>query len=146
LSDADVTHAVKTAMDSFGRIDAAVFGAGRHSEIMQAQEVPPPPAASKDCFDYDPHYTRDFFDIPWAAWRDDYDMMVLAPMRLAKAVLPLMRAARSGSFVAISGIEAGQPRLPFPLGRRGLPCKISSSWLPIATGLKVCASTASHPA
>ena len=116
LSDADVTRSVKTAMDSFGRIDAAVFGAGRHSEIMQAQEVPPPPAASKDCFDYDPHYTRDFFDIPWAAWRDDYDMMVLAPMRLAKAVLPLMRAARSGSFVAISGIEAGQPRLPFPLG------------------------------
>jgi NAD(P)-dependent dehydrogenase (short-subunit alcohol dehydrogenase family) len=40
-------------------------------------------------------------------------MMVLAPMRLAKAVLPHVRAAGRGSFAAISGIEAGQRRLPF---------------------------------
>jgi NAD(P)-dependent dehydrogenase (short-subunit alcohol dehydrogenase family) len=43
-------------------------------------------------------------------------MMVLAPMRMIKAVLPQMIAQKSGSIVAISGIEAAQPRLAFPLG------------------------------
>jgi len=37
-------------------------------------------------------------------------------MRLAKAVLPHIGTHGRGSFVAISGIEAGQPRLPFTLG------------------------------
>ncbi|MBG6202237.1 NAD(P)-dependent dehydrogenase (short-subunit alcohol dehydrogenase family) [Labrenzia sp. EL_13] len=37
-------------------------------------------------------------------------------MRLAKAVLPHIGKHGRGSFVAISGIEAGQPRLPFTLG------------------------------
>jgi NAD(P)-dependent dehydrogenase (short-subunit alcohol dehydrogenase family) len=43
-------------------------------------------------------------------------MMVLAPMRLAKAAVPYLASSGRGSFVAISGIEAGQPRAPFPLG------------------------------
>ncbi|MBG6164813.1 NAD(P)-dependent dehydrogenase (short-subunit alcohol dehydrogenase family) [Labrenzia sp. EL_195] len=37
-------------------------------------------------------------------------------MRLAKAVLSHIGKHERGSFVAISGIEAGQPRLPFTLG------------------------------
>lgn len=116
LDDADVTKAVGTAIDAFGRLDAAVFGAGRHSEVMKNYDLPSPPAATRDSFSYDPEYRRDIFDIPWPAWHDDFEMMVLAPMRLAKAALPHLVASGNGSFVAISGIEAGQPRAPFALG------------------------------
>lgn len=116
LNDADVDRAVATALDTFGRLDAAVFGAGRHSKVMKGYEVPAAPPATRDSFNYDPEYTREIFDIPWPAWHDDYEMMVIAPMRLAKAVLPHLKVSGRGSFVAISGIEAGQPRVPFPLG------------------------------
>lgn len=116
LSDADIDRTVATALERFGRIDAAVFGAGRHSEVMKGYDMPAAPAATRESFSYDPDYARDVFDIPWPAWHDDYEMMVLAPMRLAKAVLPYIGAHGRGSFVAISGIEAGQPRLPFALG------------------------------
>lgn len=116
LSDDDVERAVATALDEYGRLDAAVFGAGRHSEVMKGYQVKSPPTASRDSFGYDPEYKRDIFDIPWPAWHDDYEMMVVAPMRLAKAVVPHIGTQSRGSFVAISGIEAGQPRAPFPLG------------------------------
>jgi len=116
LNDADVERTVATAMDAFGRVDAAVFGAGRHSEVMKGHDVPTAPPATRDSFSYDPDYQREIFDIPWPAWHDDYEMMVIAPMRLAKAVLPHIGTHGRGSFVAISGIEAGQPRLPFILG------------------------------
>lgn len=116
LSDADVDRTVATALEAFGRVDAAVFGAGRHSEVMKGYEIPAAPPATRDSFSYDPDYSREVFDIPWPAWHDDYEMMVIAPMRLAKAVLPHIGANGRGSFVAISGIEAGQPRLPFTLG------------------------------
>ena len=43
-------------------------------------------------------------------------MMVVAPMRLAKAAVPYLAASERGSFVAIGGSEAAQPRAPFPLG------------------------------
>ncbi len=116
LSDSDMDKAVQTALDHYGRIDAAIFGAGRHSEVMKGYDVPAAPPATGDSFSYDPHYGRDVFDIPWDAWHADYDMMVLAPMRMIKAVLPQMKAQKNGAIVAISGIEAAQPRLPFPLG------------------------------
>lgn len=116
LSDTDIDRTVQTALDAFGRVDAAVFGAGRHSEVMKGHNVPTPPPATRDSFSYDPDYQREIFDIPWPAWHDDYEMMVVAPMRLAKAVLPHLGVNGCGSFVAISGIEAGQPRLPFTLG------------------------------
>lgn len=116
LSDADMTRAVQTAIDNYGRIDAAVFSAGRHSEVMKGHDVAPAPPATGDSFSFDATYDRDIFDIPWQAWHDDYDMMVLAPMRMIKAVLPHMVAQKRGAIVAMSGIEAAQPRLPFPLG------------------------------
>ena len=83
---------------------------------MKGFDVCPAPPATGNSFSYDPAYPRDVFDIPWEAWHADYDMMVLAPMRMVKAVLPQMVAQKSGAIVAISGIEAAQPRLPFPLG------------------------------
>ncbi len=46
LNDVDVEKALATAMDAFGRVDAAVFGAGRHSEVMKGYQVPPAPSAT----------------------------------------------------------------------------------------------------
>jgi NAD(P)-dependent dehydrogenase (short-subunit alcohol dehydrogenase family) len=116
LVDGDVDRLVETALDRFGRIDGAVFGGGRHSEVMKGFDLPAPPSVTRDSFSFDAGYPRDIFQAPWEAWHADYDMMVVAPMRLAKAALPHLIASGRGSFVAISGIEAGQPRLPFPLG------------------------------
>mgnify|MGYP000330227986 CR=1 FL=1 len=116
LDDDDVSLAVETAIKRFGRVDAAIFGAGRHSEVLKAYSLPEPPGVTRDSFSYDPDYRREIFDMPWPAWHDDYEMMVVAPMRLARAVLPHLVKSGRGSFVAISGIEATQPRAPFPLG------------------------------
>ena len=115
LSDDDVARAAQTAREAFGRIDGAVFGGGRHSDVLKDFDAAPAPPATRDSFSYDPGYGRDPLDLPWEAWRADYEMMVIAPMRLAREVLPDLRDSR-GAFVAISGIEATQPRLPFALG------------------------------
>ncbi len=116
LEDEDVARLVQTATEAFGRIDAAVYSAGRHSEVMGRHKVPRPPPATAASFAFDPDYKREIFDIPWPAWHDDYEMMVIGPMRLAKAVLPVMQAGGGGALVAISGIEAAEPRPVFPLG------------------------------
>jgi NAD(P)-dependent dehydrogenase (short-subunit alcohol dehydrogenase family) len=157
LDDSDIERTVATAMDAYGKIDAAVFGAGRHSEVMKAYNVPAAPPATRDSFSYDPDYQREIFDIPWAAWHDVYEMMVIAPMRLAKAVVPHLGASQRGSFVAISGIEAGQPRSPFPLGptRLAVPGFIKlladrygpqgTRFNTVAPGLMESAATEFHP-
>jgi len=76
LNDSDIEQAVRTAINTCGCLDAAVFGARRHSEVMKGFDLPKPPAATKDSFSFDPVYTRDTFDIPLEAWRrlrDDGD-------------------------------------------------------------------------
>ena len=76
----------------------------------------PAPAATGPSFTYDPQYAREPFAIPFEAWQANYSMNVLGPMRLFKAVLPHLQQAGGGAFVAMSGIEALQPRLPYVLG------------------------------
>jgi hypothetical protein len=46
LNDVGAEKAVATVMDAFGRVDAAVFGAGRHSEVMKGYQVTPAPFAT----------------------------------------------------------------------------------------------------
>lgn len=116
LEDADVDAAVARALDAYGRLDAAVFSGGRQGDLLARFDVPAPPPATADSFSYDSEYAREVFDIPFDAWRANYDMNVLAPMRLFRAALPAFRAGGGGAFVAISGIEGLQPRLPYPLG------------------------------
>ena len=116
LQDADVERAVAVAIDRFGRLDAAVFSGGRQADMLKRYRVPPAPPATAESFAYDADYRRDLFDIPFDAWRDNYDMNVLGPMRLFRSAVPHFRRNGKGAFVAISGIEALQPRLPYPLG------------------------------
>jgi NAD(P)-dependent dehydrogenase (short-subunit alcohol dehydrogenase family) len=116
LEDGDVEDAVAETVSRFGRLDAAVFSGGRQGDILKAFDVPAGPPASRDSFSFDAEYKREPFDIPFEAWHTNYEMNVLGPMRLFRAALPHFKAGRGGAFVAISGIEALQPRLPYPLG------------------------------
>ena len=120
LEDADVERAVAVAVERFGRLDAAVFSGGRQGDLLKRHRIPPAPHATTESFGYDADYPRDLFDIPFEAWRDNYDMNVLGPMRLFRSAVPHFRRNGKGAFVAISGIEALQPRLPYPLGRNRL--------------------------
>lgn len=116
LVDADVEAAVGAAITRFGRLDAVVFSGGRQGDILHDFDIPPQPGATADSFVYDAAYEKEIFDVPFAAWQANYDMNVLAPMRLMRAALPHFRKQRRGVFVAMSGIEALQPRLPYVLG------------------------------
>jgi NAD(P)-dependent dehydrogenase (short-subunit alcohol dehydrogenase family) len=116
LEDGDVEDAVAETVSRFGRLDAAVFSGCRQGDILKAFDVPAGPPASRDSFSFDAEYKREPFDIPFEAWHTNYEMNVLGPMRLFRAALPHFKAGRGGAFVAISGIEALQPRLPYPLG------------------------------
>lgn len=116
LSDADVEAAVAAATDRFGRLDAAVYSGGRHCDVLAKFDIPKPPPATARSFGYDASYTPDIFDIPLAAWEANYDMHVLSPMRVFRAALQHFQAQGAGVFLAISGIDGNQPRLPYPLG------------------------------
>ena len=116
LADGDVEAAVQEAVNRFGRLDGAVFSGGRQGDLLKDFDIAPAPPAGPDSFSFDATYDRDMFDIPFEAWHANYDMNVLGPMRLFRAALPHFRTSGGGSFVAMSGIEALQPRLPYPLG------------------------------
>jgi len=116
LQDADLEAAVGRAVAAWGRLDGVLFSGGRQSDILAGFDIPPAPPATDASFGYDPTYLRAPFDIPFAAWQANYDMNVLGPMRLFRAALPNFQAREGGAFVAISGIEATQPRLPYVLG------------------------------
>jgi NAD(P)-dependent dehydrogenase (short-subunit alcohol dehydrogenase family) len=116
LETEDVEAAAACAVDEWGRLDGVLFSGGRQSDILKSFDMPAPPAPTDASFGYDPTYRREPFDIPFEAWTANYHMNVLGPMRLFRAALPHFHARHGGAFVAISGIEALQPRLSYPLG------------------------------
>lgn len=115
LSDADMDRAAALALERFGRIDGAAFSGPRHAEVLAPFAVAAPPVTER-VFTFDPTFPASPFDLPWPAWHALFEAMVVAPMRLLKAVLPAMQAQGGGSVVLLSGIEAAQPRLTQPLG------------------------------
>ena len=109
--DALVEHTV----DHYGQIDAVVNNSGRHSQVLNHycgswDEV------SGATLQYNPEYTSEFLDIPDEAWHDDFDLMVMNCIRMARAVTPHLLKRPHAAIVNISGMEAPQPRLVYPLG------------------------------
>lgn len=85
VTDPDaVTRLVAAAEDRFGRIDIVVANGGG------------PPAGQT--LDHDE-----------AQWRSAYETVALAPLRLARATIPVMAARGWGRFVAISSVSVKQP-------------------------------------
>ncbi len=71
LEDGDIDREVATSTEAHGRLDAVVYGAGRHSDVMRGFELPPLPPPTRDSIGLDPDYARGIFDIPWPAWHAD---------------------------------------------------------------------------
>ena len=101
----DVTHpedaqaAVKAAVDRFGHIDVLVNNAGNF-------------------------YAGFFEEITPQDFRAQVETLLFGPMNVTRAVLPVMRAQRSGLVVAISstaGIRGGE--FPPPTRRRSSASK-----------------------
>ncbi len=112
----DVENLVAATLERYGRIDAVVNNSGKHGAIIAKYETPTMQPVTGAMYGYDPGFEYDFLDIPDAAWREDIEMMVISVIRMARAVTPIMLRQGGGAIVSISGLEAVEPRLLFPLG------------------------------
>ena len=65
---------------------------------------------------YDADYLPDFLDIPDGAWHDNFDMMVMNCVRMARAVTPHLLKRPYAAIVNVSEMEALQQRMVYPLG------------------------------
>ena len=81
---AGVTRAVETTTERFGRIDILVNNAGAIRG-------------------------GDFFTIPDAQWMDDWSLKLLGYIRMARAVMPIMRSQGGGRIVNVVGAAARNP-------------------------------------
>jgi len=106
---------VDQTMERYGRIDAVVNNSGRHAEVL-LDYVDELPEVTDTRLNYDKDYEPDLLAIPDRAWHEDIDLLVLNCIRMARAVTPIMLQQGSGSIVNISGMEATQPRMIYPLG------------------------------
>lgn len=86
----DIEKAVQTAMSHFGRIDGVINNSGH-------------PAGGELTSITDKH------------WSDVFEMYFLSVVRMARLVTPIMRQQGAGSIVNISGCDANEPDLRFPV-------------------------------
>ena len=114
--EADLKRLVDETVARFGRLDAAVSNSGRHAEVFAKHKVTGIPEANARSINYDPDLDHDVFCVPWAAWHDDLDLIVLNCVKLAKLATPHLLASGGGAIVNVSGMESLQPRPSYPLG------------------------------
>jgi NAD(P)-dependent dehydrogenase (short-subunit alcohol dehydrogenase family) len=86
----DLERVVETAMSRFGRIDVVINNSGH-------------PTGGELTSITDEH------------WSDAFGMYFLSVVRMARLVTPIMIQQRSGSIVNISGCDANEPDLRFPV-------------------------------
>lgn len=86
----DLDALVATAMQRYGRIDAVVVNTGH------------PPKG-------------DLLDLTDDDWHTGLDLVLMATVRLARRVTPIMEAAGGGSWVNISTFGAREPSAAFPV-------------------------------
>jgi NAD(P)-dependent dehydrogenase (short-subunit alcohol dehydrogenase family) len=114
--EADLARLVEETVSRFGRLDAAVSNSGRHAEVIAKHGITGLPTATSRTMAYDPELAFDPTSLPWAAWHDDLDLIVLNCVKLAKAATPHLLAAGGGAIVNISGTDGGQARATTTLG------------------------------
>lgn len=113
--EGDVRAFVDGAVSHYGRLDAVVASTGRYASILEKLgivSVPPPRSGG---LGFDPDFKPDLFAIPREAWHDALDLLVLSTVSAAKYATPYLVASGGGAVVAISGMEAVEPRLRYLL-------------------------------
>lgn len=88
-SDRDLETLVKTTLDSFGRIDAVVNSFGDPPRL-------------------------DLLDISDEMWAENFDLLFLSVVRLARLVTEPMRRQGGGAIVNISACDSQEPELGTP--------------------------------
>ena len=116
VEPADIDALVEQTVARYGRIDAVVNNSARHTVALEKHGISLP-KLDRDNLQYDPDLELDILAIPDGAWHDDFDMLVLNCVRMARAVTPhMLGQSAGGAFVNISGFEAVQPRVAYALG------------------------------
>jgi NAD(P)-dependent dehydrogenase (short-subunit alcohol dehydrogenase family) len=111
----DVKDFVDGAVARFGRLDAVVASTGRYASILEKLSIVPTPLPRSGGLGFDPDFKPDLFAIPREAWHDALDLLVLSTVNIAKFATPHLLASGEGAIVAISGMEAAEPRLRYLL-------------------------------
>lgn len=99
----DLRRLVERALDAFGRIDAVVNGSGH----APGSSDPSPER-------FDTLGAGHLLDIPDGDWHVALDLYLLAVVRMARLVTPVMVRQGQGAIVNISAFAAGEPCFAFP--------------------------------
>lgn len=105
LEAKDLAALVAETKNSFGRIDAVVNNMGHGSGE--------PPAVTERTT-YDPENFHDPLAFPDEGWHEALDMYVLSVVRMARAVVPVMKEQGGGAIVNISSFTVIEPRPGYP--------------------------------
>lgn len=105
LESKDLAALVAETKKAFGRIDAVVNNMGHGSGN--------PPSVTERTT-YDPDNFHDPLDFPDEGWHQALDMYVLSVVRMARAVVPVMKEQGKGSIVNISSFTVIEPRPGYP--------------------------------
>jgi NAD(P)-dependent dehydrogenase (short-subunit alcohol dehydrogenase family) len=105
LESKDLAALVAETKKAFGRIDAVVNNMGHGSGN--------PPSVTERTT-YDPDNFHDPLDFPDEGWHQALDMYVLSVVRMARAVVPVMKEQGNGSIVNISSFTVIEPRPGYP--------------------------------
>lgn len=105
LEPKDLTALVAETKKAFGHIDAVVNNMGHGSGS-------PPTVTERTT--YNPDNFHDPLDFPDEGWHQALDMYVLSVVRMARAVVPVMKEQGHGSIVNISSFTVIEPRPGYP--------------------------------
>ncbi|BCH27882.1 SDR family NAD(P)-dependent oxidoreductase [Mesorhizobium sp. L-8-3] len=115
-NESDVEEFIAGAIAKFGRLDAVVVSTGRYASIIQNLDVAPARRPNTARLGFDPDFKPDIFAIPREAWHDALDLLVLGTVSVARFATPHLLESGGGAIVAVSGMEAAEPRLRYLLG------------------------------
>lgn len=105
LEPKDLAALVAETKKAYGRIDAVVNNMGHGSGE--------PPAVTERTT-YDPDNFHDPLAFPDEGWHQALDMYVLSAVRMARAVVPVMKEQGGGALVNISSFTVIEPRPGYP--------------------------------
>jgi NAD(P)-dependent dehydrogenase (short-subunit alcohol dehydrogenase family) len=105
LDNRDLKDFVELAKERCGRIDAVVNNMGHGGGV---------PGIIERTI-YDKFFEEKLLEIDDAIWHESLDMYVLAIVRIARLVTPIMIAQGAGSIVNISSMNALEPRAMYPM-------------------------------